>query len=293
MIVLLILFIVFVVLAGIGIYLNKSAFYTKTWEYQATFDNEVKEGYFDPGFFNQLQKEEIYIDSSFGYPIHALWIPVEGSDKTVIMSHGYTYSLFGSVKYMNIFYKRGYNILLYDHRYHGKSGGENCTMGFREKDDLKTLTDWVENKKGKGSFIITHGESMGGATVLLHGAMDNRISAIIADCPYKNVFDEFRYQLKKEYSLPAFPLIYIADWFSPLFIQERFSRISPEKAVKNIQCPILFIHGDADQYIPSKFTLDMFTRKPVRNIFTWQKGLITLNPTSLTGTSIRQKSTLF
>ncbi len=261
MTVLLVLIIVIVVLAGIGFFLNKSTFYTKTWKYQATFDNEVKEGFFDPDFYNQLEKEELYIDSSFGYPIHGIWIPVEGSDKTVIMSHGYTYSLFGSVKYMGIFLQRGYNILLYDHRYHGKSGGENCTMGFREKDDLKTVTDWVVNKKGKDSLIVTHGESMGGATVLLHGAMDNRIAGIIADCPYKNVFEEFKYQLKKIYKLPAFPLIYIADWFSPLFIQTRFSTISPMEAVKKIECPVLFIHGDADRYIPMHFSVDMYNQK--------------------------------
>ncbi|MEA1883819.1 MAG: hypothetical protein U9N62_04775 [Thermotogota bacterium] len=76
MILLIILTILFLVIAYIGIHLNKSAFYTKTWEYQATFDNEVKEGFFDPGFYNRLRKEELYIDSTFGYPIHAIWIPV-------------------------------------------------------------------------------------------------------------------------------------------------------------------------------------------------------------------------
>lgn len=272
MIILLVLMIVFAVLAGIGIYLNKSAFYTKTWEYQATFDNEVKKGFFDPDFYYQLKKEELYIGSTFGYPIHAIWIPMKASDKTVIMTHGYTYSLFGSVKYMNIFLQRGYNVLMYDHRYHGKSGGENCTMGFREKDDLKTVTDWVVHKKGEESLIVTYGESLGGATVLLHGAMDNRVAAIIADCPYKSVFDEFTYQLKKEYNLPAFPLIYIADWFSPLFIQTRFSHISPIKAVKKIDCPVLFIHGDEDKYIPPHFSVDMYNQKPGKKQLYLAKG---------------------
>lgn len=272
MIILSVLIVVFIVLAGMGIYLNKSAFYTKTWEYQATFDNEVKEGFFDPDFYNQLKKEELYIDSSFGYPIHAIWIPVEDSDKTVIMSHGYTYSLFGSVKYMNIFLQRGYNVLMYDHRYHGKSGGENCTLGFREKEDLKTVTDWVVNKKGKDSLIVTHGESMGGATVLLHGAMDNRVTAIIADCPYKSVFDEFKYQLKKEYNLPAFPLIHIADLFSPLFIQTRFSNIVPIDAVKKIDCPVMFIHGDEDRYIPTHFSVEMYNQKPGKKQLYLAKG---------------------
>jgi len=272
MIFLIVLGCLFLVLAGVGFYLNKSAFYTKTWDYQATFDNEVKEGFFDPDFYHQLKKEEIFIDSTFGYPIHAMWIPVEDSDKTVIMSHGYTYSLFGSVKYMNIFLQRGYNVLLYDHRYHGKSGGENCTMGFREKEDLKTVTDWVFHKKGENSLIVTHGESMGGATVLLHGAMDNRVAAIIADCPYKSVFDEFKYQLKKEYKLPAFPLIHIADWFSPLFIQTRFSSISPIEAVKKIDCPVLFIHGDEDKYIPTHFSVDMYNQKPGKKQLYLAKG---------------------
>jgi len=236
-------------------------FFTKTWEYEATYENEVRQGAFNPEQFRRLKKEELTIDSPFGYRLHAIWIPGEGSDKTVIFSHGYTYSLFGSVKYLDIFLNLGYNILLYDHRYHGKSGGKNCTMGFREKDDLRSVTDWVFQKCGSDSFVVTHGESLGGATVLLHGAMDKRISAIIADCPYKSVWAQFQYKLMEIYKLPAFPFLHISDWFSPLFIGTRFSQISPQEAVKNIHCPVLFIHGDQDRYIPYQFSVDLYNQK--------------------------------
>jgi len=246
---------------AIGLYLNKIAFYPKTWSYEETFRYEVDEKRFDPEWFLRLQKEEVILRSPFGYPLHAIWVKGIDSGKTVIFAHGYTYSLFGSVKYMKVFLKRGYNILLYDHRYHGKSGGKSCTMGFRETEDLKAITDYCVQKSTPPSLIVTHGESMGGATVLLHGAIDHRVSAIISDCPYKSVWDQFKYRLKVEYKLPAFPFLTVADGLSKAFIGTRFRTISPINALDQVHCPVMFVHGEEDRYIPKASSIEMYRKK--------------------------------
>lgn len=43
-------------------------------------------------------------------------------------------------------------------------------MGFREKEDLQTVADAVMARLGPNVKIGTHGESMGGATVVQHAA---------------------------------------------------------------------------------------------------------------------------
>lgn len=162
---------------------------------------------------------------------------------------------------MDMFYKKGFNVFVYDHRFHGKSGGENCTMGYYEKYDLKSCVDWVLNKIGQDSIIGTHGESMGAAIVLLHAAIDNRINFVIADCPYESVKEQFKHRLKIEYKLPSFPIINLASLVTKIKTKAFYGNISPIKIIGSIKTPILFIHGDSDTYIPYSHTVHLFNSK--------------------------------
>jgi fermentation-respiration switch protein FrsA (DUF1100 family) len=233
----------------------------KTIGYKKSFENEVSHGNIMEIEFNKLVKEEIYIESPFGYQLHGMLFPIENSNKTVILCHGITCTLFTSVKYINIFLKRGFNVLTYDHRNHGKSGGKYTTYGFYEKLDLKAFITWVFNKYGKNCIIGVHGESMGAATVLQNAAIDKRVTFFIADCPYSDLKSLLKIRLKADYHLPFFPLIYLSSLICKLIAGIFYSDISPIKSMKNIQAPILFIHGREDDYIPHTMTIDMYNEK--------------------------------
>jgi hypothetical protein len=248
-------------LFGAAVYLARVAYHPKTKSYDETFQMEVERDGFERDFFERLDKRDFYIDSDYGYKLHAIWIPYETSRKTVVFVHGYTYTLFGSIKYIEMFMKRGYNILVYDHRFHGKSGGKDCSMGYYERHDLKKVVDWVKRETGDGSIVGTHGESMGAATALLHAEIDNRVSFVVADCPYQSVRDQFKYRLKVEYRLPGFPILNLSSLISKLMIGAFFGEISPLESVKKLDCPVLFIHGDSDAYIPKEHSINMYNAK--------------------------------
>ena len=255
----------FIILIGCLVYVpyafTKITLYPKVFNYDKTYEIEVENGSIDDKYYKELDKHDIYIDTNFGYKLHGIWIPNKNSKKTIIFSHGFTYTLYGSIKYMDMFYKKGFNVLVYDHRFHGKSGGKNCTMGYYEKYDLKSCVDFVTNKLGQDSIIGTHGESMGASTVLLHAAIDSRINFVIADCHYKSVKEEFKYRLKIEYKLPPFPIINLASLVCKIRTKAFYGDISPIKDINNIKIPILFIHGDSDKYIPCSHTMDLFNSK--------------------------------
>ena len=249
--------------------LTGKAFFPKTWNYEKTYAEEIEQQHFSEEFYISLPKEDFMLDSPQGYKLHGIWIPYQESTKTAVIVHGHTYTLFGSVKYLDIFRKRGYNVLVYDQPYHGKSSGRLCSLGYREKEDLETMIGWTRRKTKEitgqeSTRIITHGESMGAATVLLHAGNFKGVDAVIADCSFRSLRAEFLYQLRAFYKLPGILLVPIAGIITRLRIGIPLGKISPEKAVPGISAPVFFIHGVSDNYIPMNHSIKMYNLKTGR-----------------------------
>jgi len=202
------------------------------------------------------------IPSIFGYPLYGLFFPIAGSTKTMILCHGYTYNLYGSVKFLCLFLARGYNVLIYDHRYHGRSGGRFTTFGFYEKDDLKACVDWVLAKIGEESLVGTHGESLGAGVVLQHAAIDPRIAFAIADSGYSDLERLLKLRMHEDFHLPVFPVFPLADLVGRLRCGIEISEVSPIRMLKNVETAILLIHGVNDTLIPCQMSMELFDQRP-------------------------------
>ena len=216
-----------------------------------------------------LSKEEVYIDSPYGYKLHGLFFPNKDSKKFIIICHGFKCCLYTSMKYMHIFFKRGFNVLVYDNRYHGLSGGNDVSFGYFEKYDLKAWTDWIVNRFGNDIIIGTHGESMGGGTVLQNIAIDSRIKFCIADCAYSDVTELMNHQLIQRYKYEwlsfLMPLVSIATKIRSGW---SFKEVSPIEELGEIDTPVLFIHGDCDDYVPTHMSRDMYkVKKGIKELY--------------------------
>lgn len=252
---LLLMFMLVSVYAAVKI--NKLVIFPKVKPYSKTFENEIEYGTFTKAFYEGLDKEELIIQSGEGYPIHGIFFPNGDNKKIVVIAHGYSYSLFGSIKYMTIFKELGYAVLVYDQRYHGLSGGKSSTFGFKEKDDLRTIVDYLYRRFGDIT-LGTHGESLGGATVLMHAAEDERVNFVVSDCAFSDMTEELTYRLKEDKNLPKFPIIYIAALINKLQAGNFYWEVSPKKAAQKIKAPTLIIHGKEDMYTPFKQGEDIF-----------------------------------
>lgn len=203
------------------------------------------------------------------YELVASYIPKAESHKTVILLHGFMSNKYSMGKYAYFFNKKGYNVLLPDAQSHGKSGGKYINYGWREKDDLIKWIDEVIGRTGSDQKIVLLGESMGAATVMMTSGEDlpDQVKAIIEDCGYSNVKDEIIHQASSVNKLPKFVNISSVDLLSAVnrLVNGYFLKnASVLKQLNKNYLPTLFIHGEKDDFVPTKMAYQNYnaTRGP-------------------------------
>lgn len=249
-------------LSAAGLILLRQAITPRVFPYMKSYAIEVEKGKLVEAEYLDWDKHEISLDSPFGYRLSGTYFPLPGAQKTAIIVHGFTYTRMGSVKYLPLFRRRGFNVLIYDQRYHGLSGGPNTTFGFYEKHDLKAMVDWALAQLGPGGRVGTHGESLGAATCLLHAASDPRPAFVIADCGYADLTEQLALRLRLDYHLPAFPLLPAASLLCRMKAGFHFRQVSPLREAAGLTMPVLFIHGLDDDYIPPEHSQRLYQASP-------------------------------
>ena len=236
----------------------------RTLSYHTGFSQEVRYKRFDNQLYNDWKKTNFEIKSDFGYRLHCELIEPDNEKekvkKVAILCHGFGCAKYNSIKYAQLFAKLGYTILMYDHRNHGMSGKAYTSMGYYEKYDLRKIIAWCKNKYGSECKIITHGESMGAATVLLQLEIDTSVDCVIADCAYSDLKKLLRHQMKQFYHLPRF-IVPIENLLIYLRAGFWFWQVAPIRAIQNSKIPVMFIHGKRDNYVPVSMSKEMYRVK--------------------------------
>lgn len=199
---------------------------------------------------NDSGYESLYRTSKDGLKLHNYLIK-NNSKKWVITVHGYTSEGKLMSNYGKKFYDMGYNVLIPDLRGHGMSEGDYIGMGWDERLDIIDLINYIIGVD-KDSEIVLFGVSMGAATVMNVSGEDlpSNVKAIIEDCGYTSAWDQFSYQLDELFGLPPFPMMHTASLIGKFKAGYWLKDASPLEQVKKSKTPILFIHGDKDDFVP-------------------------------------------
>jgi uncharacterized protein len=136
----------------------------------------------------------------------------------------------------------GFDVLAYDSRAHGDSGGGACTYGFYEKKDLSRAIDKVG-----GGPVLAIGASLGAAVALQAAADDPRIALVVA----VSSFSDLRTVAAER--VPFFASrANIAEAFRLAEAEASFRAddVNPAAAAARIRVPVLVIHGADDRETP-------------------------------------------
>lgn len=141
------------------------------------------------------------------------------------------------------FTARGYTVLAYDQRAHGRSEGQWCTFGIKEVPDLQLALDRYA-PVNKPVYVI--GESMGAAVALEAAARDPRIAGVVAAASFSDLRT-----IVTEHT----PFFMGADTLAAA-VQEAEARagfhiddVNPARDALDIRVPTLLLHGSDDPYI--------------------------------------------
>ncbi len=152
----------------------------------------------------------------------------------------------------------GLNVLLPDQRAHGKSGGKTITFGIKERFDCVSWTDYLIDRFGEDTKIILVGLSMGASTVMMASDIaPQNVKGIIADCGFsspKDILTEVAEQMK----LPPKAAYFFTRLSARMFGSFDTEGASAVKSVSNTDIPILFIHGENDDYVPCHMSKTCF-----------------------------------
>jgi alpha-beta hydrolase superfamily lysophospholipase len=146
--------------------------------------------------------------------------------------------------------RRGYDVLLFDLRGHGRSDWARLSMGRRERRDLRAALEWARAEGFAPERIGWLGYSLAGSTLLMEAEENDEIWAAVVDSPFGNLPEVLDSQLSVQSGLPSVfnPGILLAahlafDSPSSDLIPERSARLWGER-------PLLLIHGTADPIVP-------------------------------------------
>ncbi len=203
--------------------------------------------------------EDVYTFSEDGLRLHAKYYEQNPGAPVEILCHGYHGTGYRDFcGGLQLALKRGHNALLIDQRAHGESEGKCLTFGIEERKDCRSWVNYVVERCGEDVKIILVGISMGAATVTMAAELElpGNVVAIIADCGYSSPEKIIR-KVMKDIKYPQF-LYPIVKLGAKLYGGFDLGESSSEEALKFSKVPVLFIHGEADDFVPCDMTRENY-----------------------------------
>jgi len=215
-------------------------------------------------WFETKEAREVEVTSYDGLRLSAQFLPAKDAVRTVICAHGFRASGmkdFGPL--VRFYHENQTNVLLMRQRAHDRSEGDYLCYGVKERYDVQKWLELVNKELVPEQLpVYLHGVSMGCGTVVMASDLElpANVKGVVADCGYTSPWNEFEYILSHNFHLPNFPILYFADAISTLKAGFGMKEVSTLDIMDRERYPMLFIHGDADTFVPTSMGQQNYER---------------------------------
>jgi fermentation-respiration switch protein FrsA (DUF1100 family) len=178
-----------------------------------------------PPAFSGEKDSYLWLAAPNGEPISAKFFSNPTAEFTILFSHGNAEDIFGATPFFEKLRDAGFNVLAYDYRGYGLSGGRPSEQNSYE--DAAAAYNYLVNElKIPPEKIIVHGRSLG-AAVSIDLASRKKCGGLIAESAFVSAFRVLTR--------------------SPIYPFDKFQNLDK---IRRVKCPVLFIHGRRDEIIP-------------------------------------------
>lgn len=206
-----------------------------------------------------LNYEQLNLKATDGLTLSGWFIPSPRAKATIICCHGYPANKSDILPFVKFLHPQ-FNLLLFDFRAHGESGGKAVTFGITEPRDVWGAVKYLQNRPDTASLPIgIWGYSMGGAVAIIAASEDKSIRAIVSDSAYAN-FPEMTVRQFGLLGPLKYPLAGIANLLGRALFRVDPSRASPEEVINKVDVPVLFIHAEFDSVTPVEHAKRLYSK---------------------------------
>jgi pimeloyl-ACP methyl ester carboxylesterase len=177
--------------------------------------------------------EILKIETKDGVEISALYLSEPNSEFTILYSHGNAEDIGDIREVLEAFQNKGFSVLAYDYRGYGTSDGTPSERNTYE--DAEAVYEYLAGKLGcPPDRIIALGRSLGGAAAM-HLACREKLAGLILESSFVTAF-------RVTTHIPLLP----------------FDKLRNIDKIRQVQCPVLVIHGRDDKTIPFRHGEKLF-----------------------------------
>jgi len=215
----------------------------------------------------------VRFEATDAVPLEGWWLavpPAETSGNphwgtaTVVLCHGITASRAQHMALASDLLAAGFNVLTFDFRAHGRSGGHLATFGDRERRDVLGAVRWVRAAHPQQSKRVCGAGFTTGAAALLAAAADGgdgrHIDAVVLFEPYADLG-----QVGAQVIDDVFPGWFAALmrgpglWLASLHAGSDLRQFAPQRLASELwPRPVLIIHGQGRSFVPTSQSMLLY-----------------------------------
>jgi len=176
------------------------------------------------------------------------WIrPEEGADpdRCVVLAHGWTSHALRMQPLVPPLLERGFAVLLYSARSHGNSDWFPVCSAQQFAEDVAAAVAFARRRAPRVAVV---GHSLGAAGTILaaaDGVMDAAVALASPAHPAEAMVDLLRSQ-----GVPVERVFPRVRPYMEATLACSLDSMAPERRVTEVRCPLLLIHGSADEVVP-------------------------------------------
>lgn len=215
--------------------------------------------------------------ADLGLPYRTVWVPTmkgkrlfawlvppaNGAEKApaVVVIHGWGGNAEHMLPFAALLHRAGYAVLLLDARNHGGSDADSFSSLPRFAEDLEHGLDWLAQQPGVDpGRLVALGHSVGAGAALLVAARRPDLAAVVSVAAFADPAELMRRQMRA-HRIPYVPVGWLVLHYIEWIIGFHFNDIAPCNTIRRVSCPVLLVHGEDDERVPSMDAQRIFVNR--------------------------------